>query len=284
MIRGLLSAGPVLLVAAHPDDETIGAGGILPELGGVTVLHLTDGAPRDRRWWGSPGFAAREDYARARGEELRAALALAGIVGERARGLGLADQEASAELSRLAREIAATVRDLRPAVVLTHPYEGGHPDHDAAAFAVHAACRMIERGGERAPAIVESPSYHARGEGIATGEFLPGDTGPGAGAETVELDEEQRARKARMLACFATQRETLAQFGGGERERFRLAPRYDFTRAPHEGVLNYERFEWGVTGPEWRERARAALAALGLAEEGEGRAMRGMVAVQEVGR
>jgi len=32
----------------------------------------------------------------------------------------------------------------KPGAVIAHAYEGGHPDHDAAAIAVHYACRLIE--------------------------------------------------------------------------------------------------------------------------------------------
>jgi len=37
----------VLVVVAHPDDETIGAGAMLASLDDVHVVHLTDGAPGD---------------------------------------------------------------------------------------------------------------------------------------------------------------------------------------------------------------------------------------------
>lgn len=264
-------AGGVLLVAGHPDDETIGAGGVLPHLHGVEVVHVTDGAPRDRRWWGDTDAPSRTAYARARREELAAALALAGIGPERTRCLGRVDQEASARLAALARVLAALLRARAPALVLTHPCEGGHPDHDATAFAVHAACRLLERERAHTPAVVELASYHARGDGAEAGVFLSAeDGGAPTGVETVELGDEDRERKRRMLACFTTQRRTLAPFGV-ERERFRPAPRYDFTRPPHAGTLHYERFAWGVTGAAWRARAAAALAALGLGAEGDER-------------
>ena len=37
----------VVIVVAHPDDEVIGAGALLGHLRGVTILHVTDGSPRD---------------------------------------------------------------------------------------------------------------------------------------------------------------------------------------------------------------------------------------------
>lgn len=255
------SAPPVVLVAAHPDDETLGAGTRLPRLPGAVVVHLTDGAPRERRWWGAPEAPTREAYARLRREELRAALSLAGVEPERTRSLGRVDQEASLDLCGVARELAELFRELRPRFVLTHPYEGGHPDHDAAAFAVYAARRLLEGEGGEAPGVVEFTCYHAGPEGIATGAFLPA----GAREFVRTLSPSEREMKQRMLGCFATQRETLGWFRV-EEERFRPAPAYDFTAPPHEGVPLYEHFGWGEPAARWRARAREALAALGVAE------------------
>jgi LmbE family N-acetylglucosaminyl deacetylase len=265
LLGTLLTSERALVVAAHPDDETIGAGALLSRISASAhLLHVTDGAPRVRRWWGAPELPSREAYARVRREELSAALALAGVPEKRVRSLGIPDQEASLDLVGLARRVAGVLGEVRPEVVLTHPYEGGHPDHDAAAFAVHAACRVWEQEGATPPRIVEFTSYHVRADGgLAVCEFLPAKA---AEEVTLPLTIAEREMRRRMLAAFTTQRETLAPFSA-EVERFRAAPAYDFTAPPHHGMLHYEQFEWGCTGPEWRARAREALAALGLEVE-----------------
>jgi len=79
------------------------------------------------------------------------------------------DQEASLNLAEISRGLAGVFGRLRPELVLEHPFEGGHPDHDTTAFAVHAACRLV--APERRPELVEFTSYHGRGGQIETGFF-----------------------------------------------------------------------------------------------------------------
>lgn len=252
-------AGRVLVAVAHPDDETIGAGILLSRSPDAWVIHATDGVPQDQAFVARGFSGTLEEYAAVRQRELEAALALAGIGPERLRCLGLQDQGVVFEIPRLTRELTAAFREIAPEIVLTHAYEGGHPDHDAVALAVHAAADLLRSEGARPPEIWEMALYHAEpGENpeqrMVVGEFLPA---TGIEETRLALSEEERILKRRMLDCFETQRETLAALSSPRDERFRPAPRYDFTQPPHEGRLQYEIWGFGITGESWREVALA---------------------------
>jgi LmbE family N-acetylglucosaminyl deacetylase len=249
-----------MVVVAHPDDETVCAAALLLRLREVLIVQLTDGAPRDEWFHRHAGVASRAAYADLRRSELRSALAVAGIGESRVISLGAVDQEAMDDLPRLTRDLLRLLWAWRPDVVLTHPYEGGHPDHDAAAFVVQSAVQMAGMG-ER-PIVVEMGSYHDDGGELACGVFLR----PAATPETtLVLTPEERMHKRSMLQCFASQGDVLTRFGV-EEERYRPSPRYDFCAPPHPGRLHYERWGWRATGETFRVRAAQALQALGLPE------------------
>jgi LmbE family N-acetylglucosaminyl deacetylase len=243
------------IIVAHPDDEAIGAGALMRELPDVVVAHVTDGAPTHVDAARRNGHGTREDYARARREEVVAALRLVGIPAERIRCLGYVDGEAALRLVEISYAVAGVLDELRPDVVLTHPYEGGHTDHDATAFAVHLACGVLRREGVPAPVVLELTSYHNRGGHRVHADFLPFWPVP---TRRVDLPREAQLLKARMFRYFMTQQKVLSSFPLNV-ERFRLAPRYVFTVPPHEGPLDYERYCTTITGAEWRANAEKAL-------------------------
>jgi N-acetylglucosamine malate deacetylase 2 len=253
-----IPAERIAIVVAHPDDETIGIGGQLPRLRGVTLVHVTDGAPDNDEAAKAHGFATPEAYAAARHQELQAALALARITEDALVSLGVADQEASLHLPDLAGRLTGLFDERRIDLVVTHAFEGGHPDHDAAAFAVHAAAALMPRR-RREPAIVEMPFYHFGPMGWTMQRFISA----GPPELEIRLHDEQRRRKQAMLDAHVTQRQVLSMVAA-DVERFRPAPAYDFTILPNEGRLLYDLHGWGMNGPRWRALAIAALKDLGL--------------------
>lgn len=259
LTQGRAVEGRVMVVVAHPDDETIGMGAQLCLFKDALLLQVTDGAPRDGRDAADHGFASVAEYAFARRVELRAALDAGGSGGVRTEIVGIPDQEAHLNLVMLTEELQRRLQQQAPDAVFAQPYEGGHPDHDAVAFAVQTAARLIANRGRLTPALIEMTAYHADGPRLATGNFLPADQP----VTTIELSATDRLRKRRTICCFTSQQDLLAGFNT-DVERFRTAPRYDFTRPPHPGELHYERLGWSVTGELWRRHAREALEALGV--------------------
>lgn len=263
----LLGAAPhccdgadIMIVVAHPDDETIGIGGHLAGLRGSRIVHVTDGAPRDLDNARAYGFETWQDYAEARHGELEAALAAAGLPSTGLISLGYPDKQAAGNLSSMARELTGLLADRDVSFVCTHPYEGGHPDHDATAFAVHAACHLLSRDERQAPAIVEMAFYSAGPEGAVFQDF---NSRPGSECIELHLTEAAFERKQCMLACHQTQQRTLAPFTARV-ERFRMAPSYDFLALPNNGKLYYEALPLGFEPAVWLQAAAAAHEELGL--------------------
>ncbi|HZP63035.1 MAG TPA: PIG-L family deacetylase [Terriglobales bacterium] len=255
--RGIVSGNTVdvrpLILAAHPDDETIGASVAMTRMREATVVFLTDGAPRDPQYWSPDAKGSREDYIAMRKQEALAALSVANVPAERIFWLGAIDQEAIENLPALVAAFVEVVSEIQPDIIITHPYEGGHPDHDAAALIAWIAVRDDVLRWQ--PEILEMTSYHLRDGRCVSGEFLPG---TGGEELTLCLSPEERSRKERMIASHHSQRFVLQRFSL-DTERLRPAPSYDFTQPPHPGKLWYECLGWPMTGEQWRELAAAAL-------------------------
>ncbi len=245
------------LIVAHPDDEVIGLGGHLDRLPHIHIVHVTDGAPPDPGDAHTAGCETSEEYAALRFREFAAAMKVVGIGPGQCHRLGFGDQRTSHVMPEVIDAVTEMLDRLRPAVVLTHAYEGGHPDHDTTALAVHIACERLRRHVEIA--IVEMAGYHQGPEGIRTCEFLPGNEA----ICTLTLNAERRAMKRRLFDCYPSQRETLRYFPM-DLERLRRAPRYDFTRPPHPEPLFYDQFRWGISGQAWRALAARVIGTPGM--------------------
>jgi LmbE family N-acetylglucosaminyl deacetylase len=243
-------AEPVALVVAHADDETLFAGALLRRLVQGRLIHVTDGAPRDMADATRLGLATREAYAAVRARELDAAVAILG--GDPARReYRTADQEAVQHLAQIADRLTEDLRGA--AVVATHAYEGGHPDHDAVALAVAVAC---ERLGDAAPARVEFASYHLLDGERVWARFWPD---PDAPEHVRALDGEDLRRIDAALAAHASQAAVFDDWRP-EVERWRAAPRYDFAVPPPPGECLYDRFGWALTSERWRALATGVFA------------------------
>ncbi|MGN6607701.1 MAG: PIG-L family deacetylase [Jatrophihabitans sp.] len=133
----------VLVLAAHPDDETLGAGGLIAASlaagADVEVVIATDGEASHPD---SPTHSPDRLAALRRREGEAAASALGGPA---VSWLGLPDGRLTGHLDTLSSAVAER---LRPTTVLATPWVGDrHPDHEACALAGRRA--LADRPGVR---------------------------------------------------------------------------------------------------------------------------------------
>ncbi len=256
---GNANGNSVSIIVSHPDDEVLGAGGLMTRLKNIEIVHITDGSPRNLEDASRDGFRTRREYAQARRREFKCAMSI-GHVKPGEFELGVVDQEAAFNLINVVRKLVSFLEQTNPTVIITHSYEGGHPDHDSTAFAVHVAAELFVRKGNNRPLITEFPSYHQVQGRMVTGSFL--NKGKSYEVKFI-LPPEVLALKRAMLNCYFTQRDFLRSFDIAV-ERFRPAPIYNFLEPPHDGPLLYEQYPWGIKGCEWRKLVATALLFFGL--------------------
>lgn len=135
----------VLVVLAHPDDETFACAGTIAlySRAGVPVTCAIGTRGEMGRNMGNPFFATRETLHQLRQRELADACAVLGVGDVRL--LGCWDKTTEfMDPEVVADRVAALLEELRPSLVLTHhPEFGGHPDHCAiGAATVRAVGRL----------------------------------------------------------------------------------------------------------------------------------------------
>lgn len=136
----VLQGRQALVLAAHPDDETLGVGGIMVRLSRagceVSVVFYT----RGDQGCADPGQAGK--IAAAREAEAREAVRLLG--GATCEFLDCPDMGLAADRETLHATIR-TIRRFRPDLLFAHWVDDLHPDHQAAGRLAETALRFAGR-------------------------------------------------------------------------------------------------------------------------------------------
>jgi LmbE family N-acetylglucosaminyl deacetylase len=176
--------GPLLVVSPHPDDEVLGAGGLMRMWSAwhhaVALVSVTDGEAAYPDW---------RDLNERRRAELDRALEVLGASRIYRVQLALPDGGGEANVQAL-REALAVLCELQPTLIA--PYErDGHPDHEAAGQTCLEMAREFDLPVARYPIWAWHHGHAQDFAGLRIGRF--------------ELDAATQAAKADAIECFASQ-------------------------------------------------------------------------------
>ena len=288
--------GPVVVLAAHPDDETLGAGALIASAAAagvpVTVVVVTDGAA-------SHPDSSTVDRAALRDlrlEEARAAVAELGPAVELV-ALDVPDGALREHRDEVRTRVAELVRDRRPGLLLA-PWRGdGHRDHRVLGEIAAAVVAELVAEPETEPAAEGGSPWPAapRLLGYPIWMWHWADPQhrdvPWTDLVHARADEEARVAKQRALARYASQLRPLSAASGDEAvlrpdfvehfARDEVLVVESMTSAAHDpAVVAHDpvdpaRFDdaharrddpWGVT-TRWYERRKRSLVLASLPDE-----------------
>jgi LmbE family N-acetylglucosaminyl deacetylase len=202
----VLTAGGILVVAPHPDDESLGCGGLIAAKAGaghdVQVAFLTDGAASHPLH----PLVGPEALARRRRAEAADAISVLGLKPDQAHFLdapdGTLDRLDPNQIAALTARLSDLVRQFRPTETFVTYRHDGSTEH-AAAFRLTAAALRAAGGGR----LLEYPVWAWWNPLRLTGRLRPGD-----GNLRLALGP-LRPIKRRAVECHRTQVEPLPPWG-----------------------------------------------------------------------
>jgi LmbE family N-acetylglucosaminyl deacetylase len=183
-----------VVLAPHPDDETLGLGGTIATLlsRGTTVIVMTasDGESSNM----NSRVISRDEMRSRRQNEARAALGVLGK-GQKGNALNVQLHLPDGNLAGVEMDLAEHLsRFLGPRDVCFATWEfDGHPDHEAAGRAARSACDVT---GAR---LVQFPVDMWHGSPISDPSI------PWRDARRVSLGPDELDRKNRAIACYESQ-------------------------------------------------------------------------------
>ncbi len=201
MMPPLTPEDRLLLIAPHPDDESLATGGLVQRVeqigaaGRVLMITNGDNNPWPQRWlekrW-RIGPAERERWGAMRRAEATEALHILGFRGQ-TEFLGFPDQGVTAALLKNETALLATLidhlREWRPTFLVYPSAYDQHPDHNALHVLIRVALKRLGMEGLK--------EYHFAVHCLRR-DLVPG-------AVTLALDECQRQRKYDAIACHKSQ-------------------------------------------------------------------------------
>ena len=159
----------ILVICAHPDDETIGMGGTMKKLSkdhNITVLFVAEGVTGRRKsgYENNPSYEVSDDEMKKMGEEIKVrkehaikALEVLGV--KKVRFLDLPNVELDQiPLLRIIKEIENEIEKTNCNIIFTHHFNDINIDHKVVYEATITAARPIPSSSVFAIASFEIPA------------------------------------------------------------------------------------------------------------------------------
>lgn len=145
-----LPKGPILVLAPHPDDETLGCGATILHLKEkgckIRIVIITDGATST-----DMNGAEASQIVKARRTETQKAAKILGLPETELVFLPYPDRAAQEHIDKIAQDILAQIWLCSPVVIFSPFGDDSHPDHRAVASAMtklwdegKISCRLLE--------------------------------------------------------------------------------------------------------------------------------------------
>jgi N-acetylglucosamine malate deacetylase 2 len=205
--------GRILVLAAHPDDETIACAGLLQRAAKSLVVFAVDGAPPHYGF--EKKFGSLQRYSEVRFAEAFRALSFVPRCSilrlSRSDGTYFPDQHLFLELPEAFDSLLKIARQFSPDHLVSHAFEGGHLDHDACHILAWRAAKALNLQN------LEFPLYWKSGDGRdvfqqfrahCEDEFV------------VQLSQKEHRIKRRMFSEYRSQKNLMSVFRL-DPERFR---------------------------------------------------------------
>lgn len=246
----------IMVIAPHQDDEVIGAGGkiirTIKKGGRVFVVYVTNSVPKKHVKMMPLPYFGEFLVSLNRRIEAKIAMSLAGVplnnlffFTYNSRILEGYRNYPNSELTELIIELEGKLRNLieklRPQEIYVPAYEGGHCDHDLINFIVSRISKEL-----KLKKVYEMPFYPTNYPDYKKGvkysiyqEFIPSDRDQLTTPYKIihlNLNNEEKELKLKMLKVYRSQNPFLIRYMN-KSDKFRLFPKYDYTKSPHEGEL-----------------------------------------------
>ncbi len=219
----------ILFIAAHPDDELVGATFIIKKVllkKNLIIFFPTNGViSKEQMWfWNKNKY---EEKKKIRNEEMKKSLKLLGI--KKFFKQDIPTRKLKENIEKTFRKINLLVRDYKIDTIFCPAYEGGHQDHDVSNF----ICSKFQNSSK----VYEYAEYNFSKGKINCNEFIK----TTKDEVTIKLSEKEKKEKIKLLKIYNSEKGNLGYLKL-EKECYRKLYKYDYSKPPHLGKLFYRRF------------------------------------------